>query len=55
MELSWIRVPSVKLVLARVPARCYGLATNFGDCGDFEGLPFNLQVLYWIESAGGRL
>jgi nucleoside 2-deoxyribosyltransferase len=35
--------------------RCYGLRTDFRDCGDFEGLPFNLQVLYWIESSGGKL
>jgi nucleoside 2-deoxyribosyltransferase len=35
--------------------RCYGLRTDFRDLGDLEGLPFNLQVLYFIESSGGRL
>lgn len=35
--------------------RCYGLRTDFRDLGDFEGLPINLQVLYFIESSGGRL
>jgi nucleoside 2-deoxyribosyltransferase len=35
--------------------RCYGLRTDFRDCGEFDGQPFNLQVLYWIEFSGGRL
>jgi nucleoside 2-deoxyribosyltransferase len=35
--------------------KCYGLRTDFRDCGDFTGLPFNLQVLYWIESSGGSV
>jgi nucleoside 2-deoxyribosyltransferase len=35
--------------------KCYGLRTDFRDCGDFDGLPFNLQVLYWIESSGSSL
>jgi nucleoside 2-deoxyribosyltransferase len=35
--------------------RCYGLRTDFRNCGDFDGMPINLQVLYWIESSGGRL
>jgi nucleoside 2-deoxyribosyltransferase len=35
--------------------KCYGLRTDFRDCGDFDGLPFNLQVLYWIESSHGKL
>jgi nucleoside 2-deoxyribosyltransferase len=35
--------------------RCYGLRTDFRDCGELDGLPFNLQVLYWIESSGGCL
>ncbi len=35
--------------------RCYGLRTDFRDLGDFGGLPFNLQVLYWIEASGGTL
>jgi nucleoside 2-deoxyribosyltransferase len=34
---------------------CYGLRTNFRDCGDFDGIPINLQVLYWIEASGGRM
>ena len=40
---------------AGVGKKCYGLCTDFRDCGDFEGLSINLQVLYWIESSGGRL
>ncbi|MFH0825014.1 MAG: nucleoside 2-deoxyribosyltransferase [Pseudomonadota bacterium] len=35
--------------------RCYGLRTDFRDLGDFEGLPINLQVLYFIQSSGGQL
>jgi nucleoside 2-deoxyribosyltransferase len=35
--------------------RCYGLRTDFRSSGDFDGIPINLQVLYWIESSGGRL
>jgi nucleoside 2-deoxyribosyltransferase len=35
--------------------RCYGLRTDFRSCGDFDGVPINLQVLYWIESTGGTL
>jgi nucleoside 2-deoxyribosyltransferase len=35
--------------------RCYGLRTDFRNVGDLEGLPFNLQVLYFIESSGGKL
>lgn len=35
--------------------KCYGLRTDFRNCGDFDGIPINLQVLYWIESSGGRL
>jgi len=35
--------------------RCYGLRTDFRNSGDFDGIPINLQVLYWIESSGGRL
>jgi nucleoside 2-deoxyribosyltransferase len=34
---------------------CYGLRTDFRDSGEFDGMPFNLQVLYWIESSGGKL
>jgi nucleoside 2-deoxyribosyltransferase len=40
---------------AALGKRCYGLRTDFRDCGEFDGLPFNLQVLYWIESSGGKL
>jgi hypothetical protein len=40
---------------AGVGKRCYGLRTDFRECGDFDGIPINLQVLYWIESGGGRL
>ena len=39
----------------QIPVLCYGLRTDFRDLGDFEGLPINLQVLYFIESTGGRL
>ncbi|MBI5249463.1 MAG: nucleoside 2-deoxyribosyltransferase, partial [Desulfomonile tiedjei] len=35
--------------------KCFGLRTDFRDVGDFEGLPINLRVLYFIESSGGRL
>jgi nucleoside 2-deoxyribosyltransferase len=34
---------------------CFGLRTDFRNSGDFDGIPINLQVLYWIESSGGRL
>lgn len=40
---------------AGIGKRCYGLRTDFRDLGDLEGLPINLQVLYFIESSGGRL
>jgi nucleoside 2-deoxyribosyltransferase len=35
--------------------KCYGLRTDFRNSGDFDGIPINLQVLYWIESSGGKL
>jgi nucleoside 2-deoxyribosyltransferase len=35
--------------------RCYGLRTDFRNSGDFDGIPINLQVLYWIEASGGSL
>ncbi len=35
--------------------KCYGLRTDFRNSGDFYGIPINLQVLYWIESRGGKL
>lgn len=40
---------------AALGKKCYGLRTDFRSCGDFDGIPINLQVLYWIESSGGRL
>lgn len=40
---------------AALGKRCYGLRTDFRNCGDLDGLPFNLQVLYWIEASGGKL
>ena len=35
--------------------KCYGLRTDFRNSGDFEGIPINLQVLYFIEFSGGKL
>lgn len=40
---------------AALDKTCYGLRTDFRNSGDFDGVPINLQVLYWIESSGGRL
>jgi nucleoside 2-deoxyribosyltransferase len=40
---------------AGIGKRCFGLRTDFRDCGEFDGQPFNLQVLYWIEFSGGVL
>jgi nucleoside 2-deoxyribosyltransferase len=40
---------------AALGKKCYGLRTDFRNSGDFEGIPINLQVLYWIESSGGKL
>jgi nucleoside 2-deoxyribosyltransferase len=40
---------------AALGKKCYGLRTDFRNSGDFDGLPINLQVLYWIESCGGKL
>lgn len=34
---------------------CFGLRTDIRDCGDFVGIPINLQVLRFIERSGGRL
>ena len=34
---------------------CYGLRTDVRDCGDFTGIPLNLQVLHFIERSGGEL
>lgn len=33
----------------------YGLRTDWRDCGDFVGLPINLQILWFIEKSGGKL
>jgi nucleoside 2-deoxyribosyltransferase len=35
--------------------KCYGLRTDQRDCGDFVGLPVNLQVMHFIERSGGHL
>ena len=40
---------------AGIGKRCFGLRTDFRDCGDFPGVPLNLQVLHFIEESGGRL
>ncbi|WP_136514559.1 nucleoside 2-deoxyribosyltransferase [Geomonas edaphica] len=40
---------------AGIGKRCFGLRTDFRDCGDFPGVPLNLQVIYFIEESGGRL
>lgn len=34
---------------------CYGLRTDLRDCGDFVGVPINLQVIRFIERSGGVL
>ncbi|MBI5249034.1 MAG: nucleoside 2-deoxyribosyltransferase [Desulfomonile tiedjei] len=34
--------------------KCYGLRSDFRDSGDFDGIPINLQVLYWIEASAGK-
>ena len=35
--------------------KCYGLRTDIRNCGDFVGIPINLQVLRFIERSGGVL
>ena len=40
---------------AALGKRCYALRTDLRDCGDFVGLPFNLQLLHFIEKSGGRV
>lgn len=40
---------------AALGKRAYGLRTDWRDSGDFPGLAFNLQVLHFITSTGGRL
>lgn len=39
---------------AGIGRRCYGLRTDWRDTGDFQGLPVNLQILWFIERSGGR-
>ena len=40
---------------AGIGKRCYGLRTDRRNCGDFDGIPINLQVLHFIKRSGGRL
>lgn len=40
---------------AGIGKKCFGLRTDFRDTGDLPGLPFNLQVLYFINQSGGML
>jgi nucleoside 2-deoxyribosyltransferase len=40
---------------AGIGKKCFGLRTDFRDCGDLPGLPLNLQLLHFIEYSGGRL
>jgi len=35
--------------------KCYGLRTDQRDCGDFIGLPVNLQLMHFIERSGGKM
>jgi len=35
--------------------RCFALRTDMRLCGDFEGVPVNLQILRFIEKNGGRM
>lgn len=35
--------------------KCYGLRTDIRDCGDFVGVPINLQILRFIVRSGGCL
>jgi nucleoside 2-deoxyribosyltransferase len=35
--------------------KCYALRTDLRNTGDFIGIPFNLQVLHFVERSGGRL
>jgi hypothetical protein len=41
--------------VARLFKKCYGLRTDLLNSDEFDGIPINLRVLYWIESSGGRL
>ncbi|GAW67224.1 2-deoxyribonucleoside glycosidase [Geoanaerobacter pelophilus] len=40
---------------AGIGKKCFGLRTDFRDCGDLPGLPLNLQLLHFIEYSGGGL
>lgn len=40
---------------AGIGKRCYGLRTDFRDCGDLPGLALNLQLQFFIYHSGGRL
>ena len=40
---------------AGIGKQCYGLRTDFRDCGDLPGLALNLQLQFFIEQSGGRL
>jgi nucleoside 2-deoxyribosyltransferase len=40
---------------AALGKRCFGLRTDGRDCGDFVGIPVNLQVLHFIERSGGTI
>lgn len=40
---------------AGIGKKCFGLRTDFRDTGDLPGLPFNLQVLYFINQSGGTV
>ena len=33
----------------------HGLRTDWRDCGDYIGLPVNLQIMHFIRNSGGRL
>jgi nucleoside 2-deoxyribosyltransferase len=35
--------------------KVFGIRTDFRDCGDLPGVALNLQVLFFIENAGGCL
>ena len=33
----------------------HGLRTDWRDCGDYIGLPVNLQIIHFIRKSGGKL
>jgi nucleoside 2-deoxyribosyltransferase len=39
---------------AALPRPIIGVRTDFRLCGDFPEIPINLQVMFFIESSGGR-